>query len=175
MRVDAIAPCIRNVPPPQCRGPLELAQSHPAPRTQPWWRKGSGLTWLANGNDAANEQERISQRCQNQASAAGTPKLPRRAGSKKKKKLLCFSNGWFKAYETQSHSPAQQPQLETLQLERGSRAAREAARSPFHRTRAPGDAALSLGGAELAPGLSPVCSAEPHWGWGKSESATGLR
>lgn len=83
---------------------------------------------------------------------------------KKKKKLLCFSNGWFKAYKTQSHFPAQQPQLETLQLERGSRAAGEEAAGsaqPIHRTRAPGDAALSLGGAELVPGLSPARSAEP--------------
>lgn len=83
MRVDPITPCSRNVTPPQCQGPLELVQSQPAPRMQPWQRKGSGLTWLANGNDAANEQERISQQCQNQASAAGTPRCPRELEAQK--------------------------------------------------------------------------------------------
>ena len=39
---------------------------------------------------------------------------------------------------------------------------------PLHRTRTPGDTALSLGGAELMPALGPVCSAEQQRGWGKS-------
>lgn len=38
-------------------GTLELLQSPPALKMQPWRRKGSGLTWLLNGNDAANEQD----------------------------------------------------------------------------------------------------------------------
>lgn len=38
-------------------GTLELLQSHPALKMWPWWRKGSGLTWLLNSNDAANEQD----------------------------------------------------------------------------------------------------------------------
>lgn len=38
-------------------GTLELLQSHPAPRMRSWQRKGSGLTWLPKGNDAANEQD----------------------------------------------------------------------------------------------------------------------
>lgn len=61
-----------------------------------------------NGSDGDAETKRAQQG------------LPAAQESWERKKPLCFSNGGFKAYKTQSHFPAQRPQLEMLQLERGS-------------------------------------------------------
>lgn len=162
MRVDPITPCSRNVTPPQCRRPPELLQSQPAPRMQPWQRKGSGLTWLANGNDAANEQERISA-MPKPSKRSRDSQMPTRAGSTKSRSA--FLTGVSKPTKPKAISLHNGLSWRRSSWKGGAEQPGEAAASSaqtFHRTRTLGNAALSLGGAELVPVLGPVRSAEQY-------------
>lgn len=140
-RVDPTTPCIRNVTPRNAGDGCRWYRVNLPRGCGRSGERGQGSRGLQKVTMQQTSRSRSHSDAKTKQAQQG---LPAAQDSQEHKKLLCFSNGWFKAYKPQSHFPAAQPQLKKLQLERGSRAARggreEVASNaqPFHRTGTPG-------------------------------------